>query len=149
MDSMAVSQKPEGNILLHRSLICYCKLPAVVNVSLCSCLFYFFSDWKMLKISDLHCVISNNNHLYSLFFVFDNFQVTDDRIIRRQIILTTFTKEMKAKVYSGFVPIRLSSSWEHFNINLAKVTNALFGTKYVETEKIKVSQLLADLGCSH
>uniref|UniRef100_A0A674N7K3 CFA20 domain-containing protein n=2 Tax=Takifugu rubripes TaxID=31033 RepID=A0A674N7K3_TAKRU len=64
--------------------------------------------------------------------------VTDDKIIRRQIILTTFTRKMKAKIYSGFVPIRLSSSFEHVNINLAKVTHVLFGTRYVETVKIKI-----------
>lgn len=46
---------------------------------------------------------------------------------------------MKAKIYSGFVPIKLSSSFEHVNINLAKVTHVLFGTRYVETVKIKVS----------
>lgn len=68
--------------------------------------------------------------------------MTDEKIIRRQIILTTFTRKMKAKIYSGFVPIRLSSSFEHVNINLAKVTHALFGTRYVETVKIKVSILL-------
>lgn len=45
---------------------------------------------------------------------------------------------MKAKIYSAFVPIRLSTSFEHVNINLAKVTHALFGTRYVETVKIKV-----------
>lgn len=42
-------------------------------------------------------------------------------------------------MYSGCVQLKLSNSWEHLNINLANATSALFGTKYVETVKIKVS----------
>lgn len=42
-------------------------------------------------------------------------------------------------MYSGFVPLKLSTFWDHININLPKVTNELFGAKYVETAKIKVS----------
>lgn len=42
-------------------------------------------------------------------------------------------------MYLGFIPLKLSTSWDHVNINLAKVTNELFGAKYVETVKIKVS----------
>ena len=42
-------------------------------------------------------------------------------------------------MYSGFVPLKLSAFWEHIQVNLAKVTNELFGAKYVETVKIKVS----------
>lgn len=46
---------------------------------------------------------------------------------------------MKQMMYLGFIPLKLSTSWDHVNINLAKVTNELFGAKYVETVKIKVS----------
>lgn len=42
-------------------------------------------------------------------------------------------------MYSGCVQLKLPNSWEHININLANATSALFGTKYVETVKIKVS----------
>lgn len=42
-------------------------------------------------------------------------------------------------MYSGFVPLKLSTFWDLININLPKVTNELFGAKYVETVKIKVS----------
>lgn len=41
-------------------------------------------------------------------------------------------------MYSGSVQLTLSNLWEHININLANATSALFGTKYVETVKIKV-----------
>lgn len=46
---------------------------------------------------------------------------------------------MKTMVYVAGVPLVLSASWEHININLAERTNASFGTKYVETVKIQVS----------
>lgn len=65
--------------------------------------------------------------------------MTDDKNIQRQIILTSFTKKTKAMMYSGCVQFKLSPSWEHININLANATSALFGTKYVETVRIKVS----------
>lgn len=77
--------------------------------------------------------------LYSHFFILYNFQVTDDKNVRWQIIQTTFRKDIKAMTHVACVPLRLSTSWERISINLAKVTHALFGTKYVETSKIKVS----------
>lgn len=70
---------------------------------------------------------------------FFDFQVTDEKNFRRQIILTTFRKEMKTMVYVTCVPLTLSASWEHFIINLAYVTKMVFGTKYKETVKIQVS----------
>lgn len=85
----------------------------------------------------LHCAISS--YLYSHLFVVDNFQVTDDKNVRRQIILTTFRKEKKAMVYVACVPLILSATWDCIKINLAKVTNDLFRAKYVETVKIQVS----------
>lgn len=42
-------------------------------------------------------------------------------------------------MYSGCVQLKLTTSWEHININLANATRALFGTKYAETVKIKVT----------
>lgn len=85
----------------------------------------------------LLCAI--NNYLNSHLFVVDNFQVTDDKDVRRQIILTTFRKEKKAMVYVACVPLILSATWDCIKINLAKVTNDLFRAKYVETVKIQVS----------
>lgn len=70
-----------------------------------------------------------------------NFQVTDDKNVRWQIVQTTFRKDTKAMTHVACVPLRLSTSWERISINLAKVTHALFGTKYTETSKIKVSVL--------
>ncbi|CAG03699.1 unnamed protein product, partial [Tetraodon nigroviridis] len=64
--------------------------------------------------------------------------VIDDKNIQRRIILTTFTKKMKPMMYSGFVPLKLSTFWDHININLTTVTNEIFGAKYVETVKIKI-----------
>lgn len=65
--------------------------------------------------------------------------MTDDKKIQRRILQTTFRKEMKAMVYVVCVPLILAASWEHININLAELTNELFGTKYVETVKVQVS----------
>lgn len=42
-------------------------------------------------------------------------------------------------MFTGCVPLKLSNTWVHININLAKLINDLFGTIYVETVKIKVS----------
>ncbi|XP_056892694.1 uncharacterized protein LOC130527883 isoform X1 [Takifugu flavidus] len=64
--------------------------------------------------------------------------VTDEKSVQRQIFLSTFRKEMKARVFSGCVPIRLSTSWDYIIINLAEVTQQLFGTKYVKTVKIQI-----------
>lgn len=89
---------------------------------------------EMIKLSDLCC-----NQLSGFFFILYNFQVTDDKNVCRQIIQTTFRKDMNAMTHVACVPLRLSTSWERISINLAKVTHALFGTKYVETSKIKVS----------
>lgn len=83
----------------------------------------------------LHCSI--NLCLYS-HLLFDNIQVTDDKDVRRQIILTTFRKEKKAMVYVACVPLILSATWDCIKINLAKVTNDLFRANYVETVKIQV-----------
>lgn len=65
--------------------------------------------------------------------------MTDDQKIQRRIVQTTFRREMKAMVYVVCVPLILAASWEHININLAELTNELFGTKYVETVKVQVS----------
>ncbi|TWW59479.1 Cilia- and flagella-associated protein 20 [Takifugu flavidus] len=64
--------------------------------------------------------------------------VTDDNSIRRRIFLSTFRKEMKVSVFSGFVPLRLSTYWDYIIINLAELTHQLFGTKYVKTLKIQI-----------
>lgn len=65
-------------------------------------------------------------------------KVIDDENIQRQISVSTW-QTAKIKKCLCVVQLRLSTSWDYFNINLAKVTNALFGTKYVETVKIKVT----------
>lgn len=82
----------------------------------------------------LHCSINNVYiHICCL-----TIQVTDDKDVRRQIILTTFRKEKKAMVYVACVPLILSATWDCIKINLAKVTNDLFRANYVETVKIQV-----------
>lgn len=45
---------------------------------------------------------------------------------------------MKAMVYVACVPLILSASWKHININLEEHTYNSFRTKYVETVKIQV-----------
>lgn len=74
-----------------------------------------------------------------LTFFFDHFQVIDDTNVRRQIVQTTFRKEMRAMVCVVCFPLRLSDSWERIDFNLAELTKELFRTKYVETAKIQVS----------
>lgn len=82
----------------------------------------------------------SSNKKNSLFFSLpENPQVTDDKSIQRRMILTTFTKKTKVMMFTGCVPLKLSNTWVHININLAKLINDLFGTIYVETVKIKVS----------
>ncbi|CAG03683.1 unnamed protein product, partial [Tetraodon nigroviridis] len=69
-----------------------------------------------------------------------SFEITviDNTNVRRQIVQTTFKKDMKAKVCVVCFPIRLSDSWERIDFNLAELTNELFGTEYVETAKIQI-----------
>lgn len=83
-------------------------------------------------------VLSTIIYIHICLFV-DNFQVTDDKNVRRQIILTTFRKEKKAMVYVACLPLILSATWDCIKINLVKVTRDLFRAKYVETVKIQVS----------
>lgn len=51
-------------------------------------------------------------------------------------------------VYVAGVPLVLSASWEHININLAERINVSFGTNYVETVKVQVS-VGSIITCSH
>lgn len=88
--------------------------------------------------------MSEESSLYLHFFVLDHFQVIDDKNVRRQIVQTTFRKQMKAMVRLVCFPLRLSDSWERIDLNLAELTNELFGTKYVETAKIQVSVDVTD-----
>lgn len=91
-------------------------------------------------MSDFCCVITIRIIcIFTFYFVFDQFQVIDNTNVRRQIVQTTFKKDMKAKVCVVCFPIRLSDSWERIDFNLAELTNELFGTEYVETAKIQVS----------
>uniref|UniRef100_A0A674P477 CFA20 domain-containing protein n=1 Tax=Takifugu rubripes TaxID=31033 RepID=A0A674P477_TAKRU len=46
--------------------------------------------------------------------------------------------DMKAMVYVACVPLILSASWKHININLEEHTYNSFSTKYVETVKIQI-----------
>lgn len=62
----------------------------------------------------------------------------DDKNIQRKICVSTW-QTAKTKKYLCVVQVKMSTLWDNVNINLAKVTNALFGTTYVETVRIKVS----------
>lgn len=73
-------------------------------------------------------------YIFPYFF----FKIIDDKNIQRRITLTTFRKDMKAMVYVACVPLILSASWKHININLEEHTYNSFRTKYVETVKIQV-----------
>lgn len=76
--------------------------------------------------------------VYLSFFKLDNLQVIDDKNIQRKICVSTWQTARNKKCLC-VVQIRLCTSWEHINVNLANITNTLFGTKYVETVKLKVS----------
>lgn len=89
-------------------------------------------------MSDPCCVIRICLYIH-ITFVLDHFQVIDDTNVRRQIVQTSFTNEMKAMVCVVCFPLRLSDSWERIDFNLAELTNELFGTRYVETAKIQAS----------
>lgn len=62
----------------------------------------------------------------------------DDKKIQRQICVSTW-QTAKNRKYRCVVQLKMSTLWDNVNINMAKVTSALFGTKYVETVRIKVS----------
>lgn len=66
------------------------------------------------------------------------FKVIDDKKIQRRICVSTWQTARNKKCLC-VLQIRLCTSWEHINVNLANITNTLFGTKYVETVKLKVS----------
>lgn len=83
------------------------------------------------------CPLFSKIFFYLIFNV-KIFQVIDDKNIQRQICVSTW-QVAKNKKCLCVVQLRLSTSWDYFNINLARVTNALFETRYVETVKIKVS----------
>lgn len=98
---------------------------------------FFLSVWK--SVLDLGCVLSNQDiRLCLLLIKCSNFQVMDDRKIRRQICVSTW-QTAKNKKNLRVVHLKFPTSWDYININLAEVTAALFGTKYVETVGIKVS----------
>lgn len=86
------------------------------------------------KKTNLHCVMVDPY----LFFYLDNFQVIDDKKIQRRICVSTW-QTARNKKCQCVVQIKLCTSWEHINLNLANITNTLFGAKYVETVKLKVS----------
>uniref|UniRef100_H3D458 CFA20 domain-containing protein n=1 Tax=Tetraodon nigroviridis TaxID=99883 RepID=H3D458_TETNG len=69
-----------------------------------------------------------------------SFEITviDDKNIQRQICFSTWQTAKNQKNLC-VIQLRLSTSWDYFNINLARVTNALFETKYVETVKVKIN----------
>lgn len=103
-------------------------------------------------MSELCCVIRIRRIVCILTFFFDHFQVIDDTNVRRQIVQTTFRKEMRAMVCVVCFPLRLTDSWERIDFNLAELTKELFKTKYVETAKIQVSIaeiFQTSVGCPH
>lgn len=91
---------------------------------------------KITHQRDLHWILSNQKNIYVFPYFF--FKIIDDKNIQRRITLTTFRKEMKAMVYVACVPLILSASWKHININLEEHTYNSFRTKYVETVRIQV-----------
>ena len=77
----------------------------------------------LFKILLEHC----DHHMKN----FDEFQVLDDKNVRRRFRASNYQSTTRVKPFICTMPMRLDDGWNQIQFNLADFTRRAYGTNYV------------------
>lgn len=83
----------------------------------------------------------------SLFLYCDNFQVLDDKNVRRRFRASNYQSTTRVKPFICTMPMRLDDGWNQIQFNLSDFTRRAYGTNYIETLRVQVGG--SGLYCLH
>lgn len=75
-----------------------------------------------------------------MFFLHSpNFQVLDDKNVRRRFRASNYQSTTRVKPFICTMPMRLDDGWNQIQFNLSDFTRRAYGTNYIETLRVQVS----------
>lgn len=72
------------------------------------------------------------------FLYCDNFQVLDDKNVRRRFRASNYQSTTRVKPFICTMPMRLDDGWNQIQFNLSDFTRRAYGTNYIETLRVQV-----------
>lgn len=72
---------------------------------------------------------------------FYNFQVLDDKNVRRRFRASNYQSTTRVKPFICTMPMRLDDGWNQIQFNLSDFTRRAYGTNYIETLRVQVGAL--------
>lgn len=72
------------------------------------------------------------------FFFILNFQILDDKNIRRRFRASNYQSTTRVKPFICTMPMRLDEGWNQIQFNLMDFTRRAYGTNYVETLRVQI-----------
>lgn len=91
-------------------------------------------EWKKLKYPNaLSCSLKP-------FLYWDNFQVLDDKNVRRRFRASNYQSTTRVKPFICTMPMRLDDGWNQIQFNLSDFTRRAYGTNYIETLRVQVGR---------
>lgn len=67
-----------------------------------------------------------------------NFQVLDDKNVRRRFRASNYQSTTRVKPFICTMPMRLDDGWNQIQFNLSDFTRRAYGTNYIETLRVQV-----------
>lgn len=68
------------------------------------------------------------------------FQVLDDKNVKRRFRASNYQSTTRVKPFICTMPMRLDEGWNQIQFNLSDFTRRAYGTNYIETHRVQVSQ---------
>jgi hypothetical protein len=88
-----------------------------------------------IKLPFLVMIIKN----LKKYFTFE-VQVLDDKNVRRRFRASNYQSTTRVKPFICTMPMRLDDGWNQIQFNLSDFTRRAYGTNYIETLRVQVSQ---------
>ncbi|KAI9505124.1 hypothetical protein GGI25_000370 [Coemansia spiralis] len=85
-----------------------------------------------MKLPYLIVVMKNTDQLVGF-----EVQVKDDRGQERSFWTANYEREPQIHPQLSILPLRLDRGWNHLTFDLAQMTNRAYGTRYIETVRIR------------
>lgn len=82
--------------------------------------------------------ISSKKFLLFIDYNLTNFQVIDDKNVRRRFRASNYQSTTRVKPFICTMPMRLDDGWNQIQFNLADFTRRAYGTNYVETLRVQI-----------
>lgn len=78
--------------------------------------------------------------LISFLDYFLMFKILDDKNVKRRFRASNYQSNTRVKPFICTMPMRLDEGWNQIQFNLADFTKRAYGTNYVETLRVQVSE---------